>query len=82
MSLLDPIDHHIIRIGFMTIVIMSLAFVIYFISGAYRIRFYYVDLDGNEGYANYCEDEGVLKCDIGDGANYNWIQVKEFRTDD
>lgn len=79
----DPIDHPFIFIAIITLIVLGTLFgigtLMYFVGGNDNPYHYkYIDVDGNEGYAQWCNHENNLNC----YTNKGYVQVKEFHKND
>lgn len=77
--MLDPLEHPLVSLFGITTIILGLAFaigvVVYFCTGCNSpYNYKYIDLNDNEGYAQWCNSGETLSC----YANRGYIQVKEF----
>lgn len=79
----DPLDHPFILLLIITIAILGIFFgigtLLYYAGGndnSYNYK--YIDVDGNEGYAHWCNHDKSLNCYTGRG----YVQVKEFHKND
>lgn len=81
--MLDPLDHPIISF----LIISAIAILAFFgvvalayyggnINDPYNYR--YIDVGGNEGFARWCNGDGLLNCYTDKG----YVQVKEFHKND
>lgn len=81
--MLDPIDHPFISLITGTIIVLGLFFglgaLFYYTEGnANPYNYKYIDIDGNEGYAQWCNHVKNLNC----YTNGGYVQVKEFHKND
>lgn len=79
----DPIDHPFISLLIVTFVVFGVFFglgaMVYYACGYDNpYNYKYTDLDGNEGYAQWCDHEKNLNCYTDNG----YVQVKEFHKND
>lgn len=81
--MLDPIEHPIISLVIITFIVLLVFFgianICYYLGNyddPYNYR--YIDIDGNEGYAQWCNHNKNLNC----YTNKGYIQVKEFHKND
>lgn len=76
-KMLDPLDHPIISF----LIISAIAILAFF--GILALAYYggnyrCIDVDGNEGFARWCNGDGLLNCYTDKG----YVQVKEFHKND
>lgn len=81
--MIDPIDHPFMSLLMITLIVLGLLFgigtLIYYLSGNDNpYNYKYIDIDGNEGYAQWCNHERSLYC----YTNSGYVQVKEFHKND
>lgn len=82
--MLDPLDHPFISLLIIIIAVLGIFFgignLIYYGGGNNNpYNYKYIDVDGNEGYAYWCNHRTNLNCYTGrDG----YVQVKEFHKND
>lgn len=81
--MLDPLDHPIISL-FLAIsmglgAFFGIVLLFYYLTGSNNpYNYKYIDLDGNEGYAQWCNNDSHLNC----YTNRSYVQVKEFHKND
>lgn len=73
--MLNPIDHPFISLFLILCAILGISALLYYCTGNDSpYNYAYTDLDGNEGYAQWCETGDILSC-YRDGG---YVHVKEF----
>ncbi len=81
--MIDPLDHPFISLLVITTIVLGLLFgfsaLIYYAGGNDNpYNYQYTDIDGNEGYAYWCNHDKNLNC----YTNGGYVQVKEFHKND
>ncbi len=81
--MIDPIEHPFMSLLLTTLIVLGLLFGIgiltYYLGGNDNpYNYKYIDIDGNEGYAQWCNQEKNLNC----YTNRGYVQVKEFHKND
>lgn len=83
----DPLDHPVISLFLIILLVIVAFFTIVFIIGGlgyfltgsnnpYNYR--YIDVNGNEGFAQWCSRDNDLNCYTDKG----YVQVKEYHKND